>query len=33
VTSEKLVEGIDYKKSGKVWLITKGAMERLYGNL
>lgn len=31
VSSEKLLEGIDYKKSGKVWLITKGAMERLYG--
>ena len=31
VTSEKLLEGIDYKKSGKVWLITKSAMERLYG--
>lgn len=33
VTSEKLIEGLDYKKSGKVWLITKGAMERLYGIL
>ena len=33
VTSEKLLEGIDYKKSGKVWLITKSAMERLYGIL
>ena len=33
ITSEKLLEGIDYKKSGKVWLITKSAMERLYGIL
>ena len=33
VTSEKLLDGIDYKKSGKVWLITKSAMERLYGVL
>ena len=33
VTSQKLLEGIDYKKSGKVWLITKSAMERLYGIL
>lgn len=33
VTSEKLAEDIDYKKSGKVWLITKSAMERLYGIL
>lgn len=31
VNSEKLIEGIDFKKSGKVWLITKNAMERLYG--
>jgi hypothetical protein len=31
VTSEKLNEGIDYRKSGKVWLITRNAMERLYG--
>jgi hypothetical protein len=33
VTSEKLIDGIDFKKSGKVWLITKSAMERLYGIL
>jgi hypothetical protein len=33
VTSEKLLEGIDYKKSGKVWLITRSAMQRLYGFL
>ena len=33
VTSEKLTDGVDYKKSGKVWLITKSAMERLYGVL
>lgn len=23
-------EGIDYRKSGKVWLITKEAMDRIY---
>lgn len=33
VTSEKLTDVVDYKKSGKVWLITKSAMERLYGVL
>ena len=31
VTGEELQEGLDYRKSGKVWLITKNAMERLYG--
>ena len=31
VTSAELISGSDYKKSGKVWLITKSAMERLYG--
>lgn len=31
VTSEKLVEGVDFRKSGKVWLIARNAMERLYG--
>lgn len=31
VTGEDLQEGLDYRKSGKVWLITKNAMERLYG--
>jgi hypothetical protein len=31
VTSEELQEGVDYRKSSKVWLITKNAMERLYG--
>ena len=30
-TKDKLKEGTDYRKSGKVWLITKEAMERLYG--
>lgn len=24
-------EGVDYRKSGKTWLITKKAMERIYG--
>lgn len=31
VKSNRLVEGKDYKKSGKVWLITKEAMKKLYG--
>ncbi|HEY9059368.1 MULTISPECIES: helix-turn-helix domain-containing protein [Pseudobacteroides] len=31
VTGEKLIEGVDYRKSGKVWLITMNAMEKLYG--
>lgn len=33
VTTDKLKEGIDYRKSGNVWLITKKAMESLYGKL
>lgn len=28
---ERLTEEVDYKKMGKVWLITKEAMEKLYG--
>jgi hypothetical protein len=31
VRTDKLVEDVDYKKSGKVWLITKEAMSRVYG--
>ena len=31
VTTDKLQEGIDYRKSGKVWLITKKAMKKVYG--
>lgn len=31
VTSNRLIEGVDYRKSGKVWLITKGAMIKIYG--
>lgn len=31
VNTNKLKEGIDYRKSGKVWLITKAAMLREYG--
>ena len=30
-TTNKLLEGLDFRKSGKVWLITKEAMERIYG--
>lgn len=32
VKTDRLTEGIDYKKSGKVWIITKEAMIREYGN-
>lgn len=28
---QRIKEGIDYRKSGKTWLITKEAMERVYG--
>jgi hypothetical protein len=31
VTTNKLAEGTDYRKSGKVWLITKEAMIKVYG--
>lgn len=31
VKTARLVEGIDYRKSGKVWLITQKAMYRVYG--
>jgi hypothetical protein len=27
----RLIEDVDYRKSGKVWLITREAMEKLYG--
>lgn len=30
IKSKRLVEGIDFRRSGKVWLITKAAMDRLY---
>ena len=32
VTDNRLVEGKDYRKSGKVWIITKAAMKKLYGD-
>lgn len=31
-TTNKLLEGLDFRKSGKVWLITRDAMERTYGD-
>ena len=31
VNTNKLIEGIDYRKSGKVWLVTYNAMLREYG--
>lgn len=31
VNSNRLKEGLDYRKSGKVWLIKKDAMVKLYG--
>ena len=30
-TTDKLLSGIDYKKSGSTWLITKEAMRNVYG--
>ena len=30
-TTNKLLEGLDFRKSGKVWLITRDAMKRMYG--
>lgn len=29
--TSKAIEGIDYKKSGKVWLVTDNCMRRIYG--
>jgi hypothetical protein len=31
VTTDKLTEGVDYRKSGKVWIITEEAMIKIYG--
>lgn len=31
--TDRLVEGVDYRKSERAWLITKTAMEKLYGEL
>lgn len=31
IKNGKFTEGIDYRKSGSTWLITKSAMERVYG--
>ena len=33
IRTDRFVEGVDYKKSGKVWIITKEAMERVYGEI
>ncbi len=33
VRTDKLIEGIDYRKSGNTWIITKEAMEKLYGKI
>ena len=29
----ELMEGVDYRKSGSTWLITKDAMKRIYGDV
>lgn len=29
----RFVEGKDYRKAGKVWLISRSAMERVYGKV
>lgn len=31
VRTNKLSEGVDYRKSGNTWIITREAMEKLYG--
>ena len=33
VLTDKITEGIDYRKSGSVWLITRIAMIKIYGEL
>lgn len=33
VKTDKIKENVDYRKSGKVWLITKSAMEKIYGEI
>ena len=33
IKTPKLQQGIDYRKSGCVWLITKQVMTRLYGKI
>lgn len=32
-SGKKLKEDVDYRKSGKVWIIRKASMERIYGKL
>ena len=31
--TNRAINGVDIRKSGKVWLITKECMERLYGEI
>lgn len=31
ITTDKVKEGIDYRKSGRIWLITRECMHRIYG--
>lgn len=31
ITTKKVTEGLDYRKSGNVWLITRTAMIKVYG--
>ena len=33
IKAEKLITGVDYRKSGRITLITKDAMFKLYGEL
>lgn len=33
IRNNRLIEDVEYRKSGKVWIITKKAMERLYGSI
>ena len=33
IKAEKLITGVDFRKSGRITLITKDAMVKLYGEL
>lgn len=33
VRQDRLIEGLDYRKSGNTWVITTAAMEKLYGKI
>lgn len=33
IKSNKFINGVDYRKAGRITLITKSAMERVYGGV